>query len=125
MTATEEAETEAPVVEQPTATEEPKVEENPVKGKKPRTPREKKPRQPKPKPAAHPPYFQMIKEAILALNDESGSSPYAIAKYMEEKHKAVLPANFKKILGLQLKLCNRRKVSQDQGILQASRGEKD
>ena len=45
----------------------------------------------------------MIKEAILALNEKSGSSPYAIAKYMEEKHKAVLPANFKKILGLQLK----------------------
>lgn len=45
----------------------------------------------------------MIEEAILALNDRSGSSPYAIAKYMEEKHKAVLPANFRKILGLQLK----------------------
>ena len=45
----------------------------------------------------------MIKEAILALNEKSGSSPYAIAKYMEGKHKAVLPANFKKILGLQLK----------------------
>ncbi|KAJ6378928.1 hypothetical protein OIU78_029026 [Salix suchowensis] len=60
MTATEEAETEAPVGEQPAATEEPKVEENPVKGKKPRTPREKKPRQPKPKPATHPPYFQVF-----------------------------------------------------------------
>ncbi|KAG2696388.1 hypothetical protein I3843_07G056000 [Carya illinoinensis] len=45
----------------------------------------------------------MIKEALLALNEKSGSSPYAIAKYMEEKHKAVLPSNFKKILGLQLK----------------------
>ncbi|KAL3591960.1 hypothetical protein D5086_010600 [Populus alba] len=87
----------------PPATEEPKVEEKPLKEKKPRTPREKKPRQPKPKAVAHPPYFQMIKEAILALNEKSGSSPYAIAKYMEEKHKAVLPANFKKILGLQLK----------------------
>ncbi|KAG5219194.1 HISTONE H1-3 family protein [Salix suchowensis] len=63
----------------------------------------KKPRQPKPKTVAHPPYFQMIKEAILALNEKSGSSPYAIAKYMEGKHKAVLPANFKKILGHQLK----------------------
>lgn len=39
----------------------------------------------------------------MALNEKGGSSPYAIAKYMEEKHKAVLPANFKKILGLQLK----------------------
>jgi len=45
----------------------------------------------------------MIKEAITALNEKGGSSPYAIAKYMEEKHKAVLPANFRKILGLQLK----------------------
>lgn len=47
--------------------------------------------------------LQMIKEALTSLNDKSGSSPYAIAKYMEEKHKAVLPANFKKILALQLK----------------------
>uniref|UniRef100_A0A7N2M1J1 H15 domain-containing protein n=1 Tax=Quercus lobata TaxID=97700 RepID=A0A7N2M1J1_QUELO len=45
----------------------------------------------------------MIKEALLALNERSGSSPYAIAKYMEEKHKDVLPLNCKKILGLQLK----------------------
>ena len=45
----------------------------------------------------------MIKEAPLALNERSGSSPYAIAKYMEEKHKDVLPLNCKKILGLQLK----------------------
>lgn len=45
----------------------------------------------------------MIKEALQALKEKSGSSPYAIAKYMEEKHKAVLPANFRKILGLQLK----------------------
>lgn len=45
----------------------------------------------------------MIKEALLSLNEKSGSSPYAIAKFMEEKHKAVLPANFKKILALQLK----------------------
>lgn len=45
----------------------------------------------------------MIKEALLALNDKGGSSPYAIAKHMEENHKAVLPANFRKILALQLK----------------------
>ncbi len=45
----------------------------------------------------------MIKEALLALNEKSGSSPYAIAKYMEEKHKDELPVNYKKILGLQLK----------------------
>lgn len=45
----------------------------------------------------------MIKEALLALKDKSGSSPRAIAKYIEEKHQAVLPANFKKMLGVQLK----------------------
>lgn len=46
---------------------------------------------------------QMIKEAVSALNEKNGSSPYAIAKHMEEKHKGELPANFRKILGLQLK----------------------
>ncbi|CAI0392900.1 unnamed protein product [Linum tenue] len=45
----------------------------------------------------------MIKDALLALNEKSGSSPYAIAKFMEEKHKAVLPANFRKTLAMQLK----------------------
>ncbi|PWA36442.1 Histone H1/H5 [Artemisia annua] len=53
--------------------------------------------------AAHPPYFQMIKEALLALGEKGGSSPHAIAKYMEEKHKSVLPDNFRKMLALQLK----------------------
>ncbi|XP_050369721.1 histone H1 [Argentina anserina] len=106
MSATEEVQ--APAVEAPPATEEPiKAEEKPVRGKKLGDLKEKKPRQTKakakPKTAAHPPYFQMIKEALLALNEKSGSSPYAIAKYMEEKHKAVLPENFKKTLALQLK----------------------
>lgn len=45
----------------------------------------------------------MIKEAILALNEKTGSSPHAIAKIMEEKHKGLMPANFKKILAVQLK----------------------
>ncbi|KAK4262089.1 hypothetical protein QN277_027696 [Acacia crassicarpa] len=72
-----------------------------TKEKKPKVPKEKKPKQAK--TVSHPPYFQMIKEALLALNEKGGSSPYAIAKYMEEKHKAVLPANFRKILALQLK----------------------
>ncbi|XP_061999522.1 histone H1 [Rosa rugosa] len=94
MSATEEVE--APTVEAPPATE-----EKPVREKKLRDLKEKKPKQPK--TAAHPPYFQMITEALLALNEKSGSSPYAIAKYMEEKHEAVLPANFKKTLALQLK----------------------
>ncbi|XAR73795.1 hypothetical protein NMG60_11007884 [Bertholletia excelsa] len=105
----EQSKEEAPAAEQPqpldkaTAAEEPQPAEEPVKEKKPRAPREKKPRAPREKTAPHPPYFQMIKEALLALNEKSGSSPYAIAKYMEEKHKAVLPANFRKMLGLQLK----------------------
>lgn len=45
----------------------------------------------------------MIKEAILTLKDRTGSSPYAIAKVMEDKHKVHLPANFRKMLLLQLK----------------------
>lgn len=45
----------------------------------------------------------MIKEAIVSLNEKGGSSPYAIAKYMEQKHNSVLPSNFRKILGFQLK----------------------
>ncbi|KAK6922624.1 Linker histone H1/H5, domain H15 [Dillenia turbinata] len=89
--------TEAPAAEQPAAADETKA----VKEKKPKEKKEKKPRAPK--TASHPPYFQMIKEALLALNEKSGSSPYAIAKYMEEEHKAVLPANFRKMLTLQLK----------------------
>ncbi|MED6180509.1 hypothetical protein PIB30_011026 [Stylosanthes scabra] len=64
-------------------------------------PKEKKPKQSK--TASHPPYFQMIKEALVALNEKGGSSPHAIGKYMEDKFKAVLPANFRKILALQLK----------------------
>lgn len=44
--------------------------------------------------------FQMIKEATLALNEKNRWSLYAIADYMEKKHKTVLPANFKKILGI-------------------------
>ncbi|CAN4078768.1 unnamed protein product [Withania somnifera] len=83
-------------VEQPPA-EAPKVEK-PIKEKKPRV---KKPKSAK--TATHPPYFQMIKEALMALNEKGGSSPYAVAKYMEDKHKDELPANFRKILGLQLK----------------------
>ncbi|KAK7828274.1 histone h1 [Quercus suber] len=39
----------------------------------------------------------------VALKERRGSSPYAIAKYMEEKHKYVLPLNYKKILFLQMK----------------------
>lgn len=46
---------------------------------------------------------QMIKEAISALKERTGSSSIAIAKYMEDKHGASLPANFKKTLSIQLR----------------------
>ncbi|XP_027178320.1 histone H1 [Coffea eugenioides] len=92
-TAVEQPPADAPPAEQPA--------EKPAKEKKPKAPKEKKPKAPK--TAAHPPYFEMIKEALVALNEKSGSSPYAIAKFVEEKHKSELPANFRKILGLQLK----------------------
>ncbi|KAL5707431.1 hypothetical protein ACHQM5_018333 [Ranunculus cassubicifolius] len=37
-------------------------------------------------------------EFILALREKAGSSPYAIAKFVEENHKSELPGNFKKLL---------------------------
>lgn len=69
----------------------------------------------------------MIKEALLALKEKNGSSPYAIAKYMEGKHKAVLPANFRKMLALQLKNCaNRGKLIKIKASYKLSEsGEKD
>ncbi|EYU20524.1 hypothetical protein ABFS82_08G099900 [Erythranthe guttata] len=80
------------------------AERKPVKEKKPEAAaKEEKSKKTATKTASHPPYFEMIKEAVLALKEKSGSSPYAIAKYMEDKHKGVLPPNFRKILGLQLK----------------------
>ncbi|XP_061986336.1 histone H1-like, partial [Populus nigra] len=57
------------------------------------------------KPRAYPTYHEMVKEAIvaLALKERSGSSQIAIAKFIEEKHKSNLAANFKKLLVVQLK----------------------
>ncbi|KAL5215472.1 hypothetical protein ABZP36_006873 [Zizania latifolia] len=68
----------------------------------------KAPSAPKPKAnpsvaPSHPPYFEMIKEAITALKERTGSSSRAIAKHMEEKHGASLPANYKKILSVRLR----------------------
>ncbi|KAM1014207.1 hypothetical protein ACFX13_044891 [Malus domestica] len=60
------------------------------------------------------PESQIEKEALLAPNKKSGSSPYAIAK-----HKAVLPANFRKRLPLQLKNSAARGKLIDQGLVQA------
>ncbi|KAJ0971191.1 hypothetical protein J5N97_019150 [Dioscorea zingiberensis] len=86
---------EAEPVVAPSADEQLEKKENPVKVKKPKTASLPSPTQP--------PYFQMIKEAILALDGKAGSSSYAIAKYMEEKHKDELPADFKKMMAVQLR----------------------
>ena len=55
---------------------------------------------PKPEPA-HPKYDVMIKAAITALKERTGSSTPAIAKYLVATYK--LPENYKKMLGTQLK----------------------
>ncbi|KAK3043470.1 hypothetical protein RJ639_002049 [Escallonia herrerae] len=55
------------------------------------------------KPRAHPPYVEMIEEAIVALKERTGSSQYAIGKFIEEEQKDHLPSNFKKLLLVQLK----------------------
>ncbi|CAA2989963.1 histone H1-like [Olea europaea subsp. europaea] len=51
----------------------------------------------------HPPYLQMISEAITTMKDLAGSSQPAIAKFIEANYSASLPTNFKKILSAQLK----------------------
>ncbi|KAK8712707.1 hypothetical protein V6N13_147937 [Hibiscus sabdariffa] len=57
----------------------------------------------KPKSASsHPPFLDMISNAILSLKERTGSSQYAIAKFIEEKYKQ-LPPNFRKLLLVQLK----------------------
>ncbi|KAL3359664.1 hypothetical protein AABB24_016280 [Solanum stoloniferum] len=54
------------------------------------------------KPRSHPPYVEMISEAITTLKERTGSSQVAIAKFIEEKQKG-LPSNFRKLLLVQLK----------------------
>ncbi|CAN4091193.1 unnamed protein product [Withania somnifera] len=54
------------------------------------------------KPRSHPPYAEMITEAITSLKERTGSSQVAIAKFIEEKQKD-LPSNFRKLLLVQLK----------------------
>jgi histone H1/5 len=87
--------------------EEKKPEKVP-KEKKVKAPKEKKPKKPKaPKatkvPTAHPSYLLMVKEAIGSLKERTGSSQYAIAKYLEDTYKTNLPPNFKKTLSIQLR----------------------
>uniref|UniRef100_A0A1D1YXV8 Histone H1 n=1 Tax=Anthurium amnicola TaxID=1678845 RepID=A0A1D1YXV8_9ARAE len=112
MAATEEAQVPAMASETalPAEAAQPPAEKSskPATEKKPRAPKapkEKKPRAPKSASPSHPTYFQMIKEAISALNEKGGSSPHAISKYMEEKYKSVLPSNFRKMLTVQLRNC--------------------
>lgn len=45
----------------------------------------------------------MISEAILTLKDRTGSSQQAIAKFIGNKYKKVLPPNFSGVLSVQLK----------------------
>ncbi|MCO5607513.1 hypothetical protein L7F22_061709 [Adiantum nelumboides] len=67
--------------------------------KKAKVPSAKKPNA----PTVHPSYLQMISEAILALKERTGSSQFAITKYIESKYKTELPANFRKLVLVQLR----------------------
>ncbi|GFZ08774.1 winged-helix DNA-binding transcription factor family protein [Actinidia rufa] len=82
-----------------------------VKEKSAKATKANKPSMPK-KARAHPSYLEMIKEygtkkrpirAVTAVTRGRVSSQIAIAKFIEEKHKAHLPLNFKKLLLVQLK----------------------
>ncbi|XP_042516843.1 histone H1-II-like [Macadamia integrifolia] len=80
----------------------------------------------------HPPYFQMITEAISSLKDRTGSSQPAIAKFIDEKYGTGLPPNFKKVLSIQLKkfaqserlvkVKNSYKISATEKVKSVSRG---
>ncbi|KAL2325376.1 hypothetical protein Fmac_024434 [Flemingia macrophylla] len=54
------------------------------------------------KPLSHPPFAAMIAEAISSLKERTGSSQYAITKFIEGKHKE-LPPTFKKLVLVHLK----------------------
>lgn len=70
------------------------------------TAKAKKPRSRKPRSEGphHPPYFEMIKEAIMAAGDgKAEASTYAIAKRVGERHGDALPGNYRKVLAVQLR----------------------
>ncbi|KAJ4868467.1 Histone H1.2 [Raphanus sativus] len=52
--------------------------------------------------SSHPTYEEMIKDAITTLKERTGSSQYAIQKFIEEKEKS-LPPTFRKLLLVNLK----------------------
>ncbi|KAK7277814.1 hypothetical protein RJT34_22831 [Clitoria ternatea] len=54
------------------------------------------------KPFSHPPFAVMITEAIASLKERTGSSQYAITKFIEENNKD-LPSTFKKLILQHLK----------------------
>ncbi|XP_058743952.1 histone H1-like [Vicia villosa] len=54
------------------------------------------------KPLSHPTFAEMITEAITTLKERTGSSQYAITKFIEEQHKE-LPPTYRKLVLLQLK----------------------
>lgn len=58
-------------------------------------------KKPKSSPS-HPSFLLMITEAIISLKERTGSSQYAITKFIEEKHKH-LPPTFRKLLLFNLK----------------------
>lgn len=58
-------------------------------------------KKPKSSPS-HPSFLLMITEAIISLKERTGSSQYAITKFIEEKHKQ-LPPTFRKLLLFNLK----------------------
>lgn len=89
----------APVVEDVPAEENHVVEEAGGKAKKTKA---KKPAAPRKRNSTHPPYFEMMSEAITTLKERNGSSQHAIQKFIEEKHKN-LPSNFRKLLLVNLK----------------------
>merc|ERR1712017_10585 len=71
--------------------------------------------------ALHPPYEQMVKAALVALKDRTGSSAQAIAKYMKANFKG-LPDNMPKQLSKCLKRCvenEKLKASYKLGTLKA------
>ncbi|XP_047061289.1 histone H1-like [Lolium rigidum] len=72
------------------------VEQGTAKAKKPRS------RKPRSEGPNHPPYFEMIKEAIMA-DGKAEASTYAIAKRVGERHGDALPGNYRKVLAVQLR----------------------
>ncbi|KAL6563818.1 hypothetical protein OROGR_002777 [Orobanche gracilis] len=88
-----------PASEQP-AVVDPATGETHLGAEEPKT--RKVPAQKKRTSPTHPTYFEMIKDAIVALKDRTGSSQYAITKFIEDKQKH-LPSNFRKVLLVQLR----------------------